>query len=438
MNERYRILGLASARAAWFSEVARWATSAVIPAEFVKCVSPEEVRARLASGQQFSALLADASLPSLDRDLVGTASDAGCAVVVVDDGRVARDWAQLGVVASLDGGFEASALLSVLVDHARHLAGADTLPTDEATPTPVAGWRGRLVAVLGVAGSGASTCAIGIAQALAADVRYAGAVLLADLRLHGDQAVLHDTGDVVPGVQELVEAHRAGRPRSDEIRTLTHAVPDRGYEVLTGLRRHRDWAAMRERAFSAALDGLRSSYRLVVADAGCDVEGRAECGSLEVEERNLMARRVTTEADVVVVVARPTVVGLRRLATALADLLDHGVEPGALLPVLNQSPRNPAARAATSRIVAQLTATRRGRSGDQIELHPPLFLPHRGNVDDLHRDVAPLPRQLVAPLGRTVLPMVDRREQAAPADDGGADPVPITPGTIGHLTEAAS
>ncbi|MDP9419863.1 MAG: hypothetical protein M3P53_06925, partial [Actinomycetota bacterium] len=42
-------------------------------AEFVKCVSAEELRARLASGRPFSAALVDATLPAFDRDLVDLA-----------------------------------------------------------------------------------------------------------------------------------------------------------------------------------------------------------------------------------------------------------------------------------------------------------------------------------------------------------------------------
>ena len=39
----------------------------------------------MSSGQQYSTLLADSSLPALDRDLLATARDADCAVVVIDD-----------------------------------------------------------------------------------------------------------------------------------------------------------------------------------------------------------------------------------------------------------------------------------------------------------------------------------------------------------------
>src|SRR5438552_6739869 len=80
-GERFVALGLAHARSAWFSELARWSTSAAIPVEFVKCVTIDEVRARLTSGRSFSALLVDAGLPGVDRDLVDDARSRGCAVI---------------------------------------------------------------------------------------------------------------------------------------------------------------------------------------------------------------------------------------------------------------------------------------------------------------------------------------------------------------------
>jgi hypothetical protein len=60
-----------------------------------------------------------------------------------------------------------------------------------------------------------------LAQGLANDDLHAGQVLLADLKLDADLAMLHDARDVVPGLQELVDAHRHGHPTGDEIRRLT-------------------------------------------------------------------------------------------------------------------------------------------------------------------------------------------------------------------------
>ena len=42
-SDRYVLLGLAHPRSPWFSSLAHWATAASIPAELVKCVSPEEL-----------------------------------------------------------------------------------------------------------------------------------------------------------------------------------------------------------------------------------------------------------------------------------------------------------------------------------------------------------------------------------------------------------
>src|SRR3546814_3627994 len=102
-----------------------------------------------------------------------------------------------------------------------------------------------------------SDLSIPLAQGLARDPRYSELICLADLALDAEQAMLHAARDVVPGVAELVEAHRSGSPGPHEVRDLTWEVGERGYRLLLGLRRHRDWTAIRPRAFDAALDGLR-------------------------------------------------------------------------------------------------------------------------------------------------------------------------------------
>ena len=122
MTEHFVVLGVARVRSAWFRDISRWSTSAALPVEFVKCVSSDEVRARLASGRPFSALLIDGALPALDRDLTDTARSAGCAVVAVDDGRARRDWAQIGVDAVLSEPADRDAVLAVLREHARPVA----------------------------------------------------------------------------------------------------------------------------------------------------------------------------------------------------------------------------------------------------------------------------------------------------------------------------
>ena len=242
--ERFRLLGLARPRAAWFRDLSRWATSAALPVEFVKCVAVDELAARLHGSRVFSAVVLDGGLSSLDRDLIELVREAGAAAVVIDDGHGRRDWTALGVDAVLPEPLDRGLLLGTLVAVARPVARLDAEPGRLTAPLP-AGWRGRLIAITGPAGGGHSVLAMALVQGLATSARRSGMVALADLALHADQALLHDVGDVVPGVQELVEAHRHGNPTTDEVRRLTFTLDERGYQLLLGLRRHRDWTVLR-------------------------------------------------------------------------------------------------------------------------------------------------------------------------------------------------
>ncbi|MEY2430836.1 MAG: hypothetical protein QOC92_561 [Acidimicrobiaceae bacterium] len=435
-GERFVALGLAHARSGWFSELARWSTSAAIPVEFVKCVTIEEVRARLASGRVFSALLIDGGLPGVDRDLVDQALACGCAVIVIDDGRVRRDWSMLGASAVLPAQLSRSELLDVLETHAVAIGRGDVMPTVDGSTPSAGSWRGRLIAVTGAGGTGASTAAIALAQGLGSDVRYGGLMLLADFALDADQAMLHDAGDVVPGVQELVEAHRNGEPTTTEVRSLAFSAADRNYHLLLGLRRHRDWVAIRPRAFDAALDSLRRAYRAVIADIDPDVEGEQQCGSLDVEERNLFARVISARADVVVVVGLPGPKGLHRMVRLVDSLADHHVDPARIVPVINRAPRNPRARAELTSAFAQLV---RPLVASRTPFAGPVYLPERRRLDDVVGDGVRLPEVLAAPLAGAVGAVLDRVATDAPSEAPEParwpEPVPVAPGSIGTWTE---
>ena len=121
-SPRYSLLGLARPRAAWFTELGRWATAGTVPVDFVRCVSGEEVRARLASDRPFSALLVDSGVPGLDRDLVDRARATGCVTLVVAEGGPVRDWAILGVAGVLSAPLDRTDLLDALEAHATSLA----------------------------------------------------------------------------------------------------------------------------------------------------------------------------------------------------------------------------------------------------------------------------------------------------------------------------
>jgi hypothetical protein len=423
VTDQFVVLGVARVRATWFRELSQWSTSAALPVDFVKCISLDEVRARLGSGRAFSALLIDAALPGLDRDLTDVAHATGCAVVAIDDGRNRRDWRELGVDAVLSEPAPRDTVLATLHEHARPVA-TFTTEVDLSTGPPAStGWRGQLVAVTGGGGVGTSTLAMAAAQGLAAEVRHGGLVLLADLARRGDLALLHDSGDIVPGVQELVEAYRARTLAPADLRALTFLCNDRGYHLLLGLRRPRDWSALPPRAFEAAIEGLMHTFRLTVTDVDADLEGEEDGGSIDVEERNVMARTSVSRADVVVVVGTASVGGLHRLTRVVHDILRIGVDSERLLVVVNRAPRAPRMRAEiTAAIASSLTVLQ----GHAVPHASPLFIPERGRIEEAHRDAVPLPRQLVEPVSAAVAAVMDRVDQR-----GTDEPVAVTPGSLG-------
>lgn len=417
---RYVVLGLAPARSPWFRSVASWSNSASIPVEFVKCMSAGELRAHLSGSRPFSALLVDGASPALDRDLVDRARAAGCAVLVVDDVRITRDWMALGADAVVNPVFERKDLLDVLARHASEVARGDSVPGD--TPeVPWAGWRARVAMVCGPGGTGASTAAIALAQGLADDVQYGGMVLLADLARNGEQAMLHDVRDVVPGLQELVDAHRTARPTVEDVRSLVFDVVERRYQLLLGLRRARSWAAIRPRAFAAGFESLCRGWRVVVCDTDADLEGEDDGGSVDVEERNQLARTAAARADVVMAVGRPGMKGTHALVRVIGDLLDHGVPAERIVPVVNAAPKHARARADIAGAVAALLGSRAG--GDLLA--SPVFLPER-RVDDALRDGVRLPTALTEPLAGAFDAVLARA--ATPRDE--PEPELVRPGTL--------
>jgi MinD-like ATPase involved in chromosome partitioning or flagellar assembly len=419
-GEQFTVLGLARPRVGWFTEVGRWATSGSLPVEFVRCVSIEELRARLRCGRAWSALLVDHSINGLDRDLIDAARAVGCATVVVGDGSRRHDWMGLGAAAVVDVPVSRDALLATLRTCAapvERLAGSGA----DLALVPRVGWEGRMVVVAGSGGTGTSTVAAALAQGLAADPARSGRVVLVDAALDAAQALLHDVGDVVPGLQELVEAHRSGATDTTRTRAMTWLCPDRGYDLLSGLRRHRDWTVLRPRAVEAAFASLRAAYPLVVVDTDADVEGEALTGSVDVEDRNVLARHATATADVVLVTATPTVTGLHRLVRDLSALLDHGVAADRLQAVVVRAPRTARGRAEITMAVTELM----GPTGTALTSSP-IHLPFRKDLDGLQRDGAPMPRSLAEPLAAVVTVLLDRLDPIERASAAGpSEPVPV-------------
>ncbi len=429
MHDRFVVLGLAPTRSEWFHAVGRWTTSALLPAEFIRCVSLQDLHARLSSGRRFSAVLIDGVVHGLDRDVLTNCVAAGAAVVVVDAADAPRDWLTLGAAAVVGPLFSPDELLEVLRAVASPVGSGVMDPAPSASPSPTA--SGSLVAVTGPGGTGASTLAAALAQELSAGERGRGSpglrVVLADLCRRADQAMLHDAKVLVPSVQELVEAHRTGSPDPTAVREQTFTVPARGYRLLLGLRRSTQWATLRRHAYENALTSLLRIADRVVADVEADVEGEAESGSTEVEERNLLARLVVLRADVVVVVLEPSMKGIFAGVRTIDELTRVGVAIDRVLPVVNRAPRGPRARAELRAAMVRLST---GMVGATPSPQTAIFLPTR-DTDTAFRDGVALPTSLGRPLSRAV-EAVRERAGSSPVRRGLVDePVRVVPGSLG-------
>lgn len=419
--DRYVVLGLARVGARWFSDVSRWSTSAALPVEFVKAISADEARVRLGAGRAFSALLVDESVVGFDRELLATARDHDCAVLVVSSGGPGVSLVPAGNLLPRD--LTRDDLLRALTQFCSPID--RRIESERSARVPPDTFRGQLVTVVGSGGTGASTIAMGLAQVLAADPRRTEQLCLADCCLVADQATLHGAPDVVPSVLELSEAHRLGRPGADDVRAHTWRVADRGYHLLLGLRQRRDWTSLRSRSFASAIDGLRAAYGLVIADAEDDVDGERATGSMDLEERNAMARTVLLSADVVITVGLPDTIGIHHLLRVTRDVLALGVAPRRIVPLFNRSSGGRRTHGQLGQTFGQLLVISGGPA-----VASPLHVPTRRGVDTAIRDGRPLPDGWLEPLAATVEGLLGVTDAVtAPAPQGRL--VPVSPGEMG-------
>ncbi|MEE9416879.1 MAG: hypothetical protein V3V01_16480 [Acidimicrobiales bacterium] len=429
-TDRFVVIGVATARAEWFRAMGQWASSAALPIEFIRCISVAETRARLESGRPHSVLVVDERIAGLDRDLLDKASEYSCAVVVITSDTSERPWLDLGAARVIsESSFDRATILATITEIADPIADVSPERVADLRVTALTQWSGELVAVTGQPGAGASTVAMAIAQGLGSDPRQQRLVCLADLALDADMAMLHDARDVTPGLQELLELHRGSVPSRSQVQRGLFQVEVRNYDLLLGLRNHRDWTILRRRSTEATLEGLTRAYRTVVADVDLDCEGERETGSIDVEDRNLLARTTLRRASAVVVVGSGSMKGLFSLTRSLQRLVDFEIAPNRLLPIINHAPRSVRRRAelvtAFSDIVPDEISEQTGS---------PLLVSTKTAIIDAIRDVAPLPRALVRPLTAAVAARLANQtnQQAAGVD---SEPKRVAVGSLGSFAE---
>lgn len=430
-DEHFVVLGVARPRTTWLTDVGRWATSSLLPIEFIRCVSIDEVRSRLHSDRRFSALLLGEDCTGVDREVIETARDAGCVPIVITDSTPRRDWPALGAADTLSQPVTPQQLLAALRAHAIGVDHRSPIAIDEtsvdSSPT------GRLIAVLGPGGSGTSTTAIAIASHLAVQPSRSHEstptrVGLIDASLNADQALLHDLGDVVPGLQELVDLHRTANPTNDEIRNFFWFSPRHGYDVLPGLRRHRDWSTLRRRTTVAALASIHRAFEFVVADVDADFEGESQTGSIDIEDRNLLARELASNADLVVLTVRAGITGLSRALQNLRELAELGVETERILLVVLGAPRSTRHRSELSRTILHLF----DEAVPSHSLPTPVMVPLRRDLEPFLHDGTPPPRSAFGSITAAVSERLQQIEPRNPRPSFQTAPIAIIPGHLGR------
>ncbi len=394
MNEhKWKVAGLSRPDAEWFRDLARWSTAASIPVDFIKCVSVAEIQARLDAGEIFSAVVVGVETAELTRDFVSEMIASGAPVFLVASTKNGAevDWSQLGISAVLPPDFRRTDLIDALNIHATPLT-QQPGPRLRTWTGPTT--QGQLVAVTGSGGTGVSVLSAALTQQLAAQRVTA---LLADLALNASQSVIHDTRDVLRGMQDLAEACRGGWLDQDELGSYLFCPQGRGYHLLCGLRRRRDWAGISDRSMRVMLEGLCRSYQLLVAEVEPDVSTADAAAGTAIESTHI-ARAVIERSDAVVVVGVPSMLGVHAMVRILSELTRMSVPASRIIPVLNRMQRRFGDRREVAAALSNLLADTAG-----ADIRDIVFVDESPYLEAALRDGVALPARLGARTAKAVV-----------------------------------
>lgn len=278
-----------------------------------------------------TAVLLDASLTWIDRDLVTTLRRAGVETIAI--GVSARPLQRFGVQQ-----FEPDATPETLAAALYALTPTPGVPapttTGEESALPVA--AGRVAAVWGGAGSpGRTTVAVHLAIESA---RTGARTLLVDADVWSASVAqlleLAESPSLAPAARLAAD----GWP--SPLSSVVQQGPD-GLGVLTGLARAELWPEVRESAWRAVLAEAATTFDVVVVDLAAPIEEDEELTYDRAPyRRNLVTRVALERADEIVLVASADPVGLRRAVVAHRTLTESGLDAaGASEIVLNRAPR---------------------------------------------------------------------------------------------------
>lgn len=276
------------------------------------------------------AVLVDASLAWIDRDLVATLRRSGVEVVAI--GVPARPLPELGVrVVGED--VEPAAVADILHGLVpRPFVHAD--PTGDSAASDVE--RGRVVVVWGGAGApGRTTLALHLAVEAADRGKR---TLLVDGDAWAASVAQMVEVDESPSVAQAARLAADGWPRP--LDQCLQSGPA-GVRVLAGLPRAELWPEIGEEAWRAVLAAAATQFDVVIVDVAAPIEEDEELVVDRIPfRRNAMTTTALDEADSVVLVANADPVGLRRAVLAHRTLVARSEHRAPVVVAMNRVPRS--------------------------------------------------------------------------------------------------
>ncbi len=276
------------------------------------------------------AVLVDASLPWVDRDLVTTLRRAGTETVAI--GASARPLEQIGIhCLPADASPEAVSALVFGLDIGPSTVGT-TVPADRVGASDA----GRLVAVWGAGGApGRSTVAIHLAIEAASAGRR---TIVIDGDVWSASIAQSLQLEEAPSITQAARLAADGWPAP-----ITGCVQEgpENVAVLVGLARAELWPEVREESWRAVLAAAVLEYDVVVVDLAAPIEEDEELAFDRVPfRRNLATTVVLERADEIVMVVGSDPIGLRRAVMAHQSLVARTPAVSDVKVILNRAPRS--------------------------------------------------------------------------------------------------
>ena len=291
---------------------------------------------------------------------------------------------------------------------------------------------GALVAVTGAGGAGISTIAAALARASATTRATPDGRARRPGARRRPGACCTTPATWCPASPSWSMPTGWGSRRSTRSVPSPSMSPARGYRLLLGLRRHRDWATLRPRAVAAAIDGLRRAFRSSSPTSTPDLEGE---DAVRLGRRRGPQRPGAHSPVHCIRCRRGRAAGTEGHAP---DAWRHHRPPRARCRTAPRPDRGQPGAAWTACPGRDHPGLRRAQWGPPrgARLASPIFVPERRQLDGLVNDGHRLP----APFCRTITTAVAGLLAVAGTQQPAArtlEPVPVSPGSLPTWTDVS-